>query len=54
MLDACDRDSVILSGDVLPGCRRRKETVTLFCSISMPVDFYRHLVGKNSEKCLSL
>jgi len=30
-------------------------TVTLFsCSISMPVDFCRHLVGKKSEKCLSL
>jgi len=23
-------------------------------SISMPVDFFRHLVGKNSDKCLSL
>jgi len=29
-------------------------TVTEFCSISMPVDFRRHLVGKNSEKCLPL
>jgi len=25
-------------------------TVTSFCSVSMPVDFCRHLVGKNSEK----
>jgi len=25
-----------------------------FCSISMPVDFCCHLVGKNSWKCLSL
>ena len=29
-------------------------TVTQFCSISMPIDFCRHLVGKNSEKRLSL
>ena len=29
-------------------------TVTSFCSISMSVDFCRHLVGKNSEKCLPL
>jgi len=27
--------------------------VTEFCSISMPVDFCRHLVGKLSDKCLS-
>ena len=29
-------------------------TVTYFSSVSMPVDFCHHLVGKNSEKCLSL
>jgi len=29
-------------------------TMTEFCSISMPVDFCRHLVGINSAKCSSL
>jgi len=31
-----------------------KVTVKSFCSTSVPVDFCRHLVGKKSEKCLSL
>ena len=31
-----------------------KDDVTYIRSISMPVDLCRHLVGKNSEECLSL
>ena len=34
-----------------PSPAMHRATVTLFCSISMPVDFCRHLVDKNSQKC---
>ena len=34
--------------------RIHRVTVAQFCSISMPVDFCRHFIGKNSDKCLSL
>ena len=35
-------------------CTICRLTLAKFFSISMPVDFCHHLVGKNSEKCLSL
>ena len=34
--------------------RERENKVSQYTSMSMPVDFCRHLVGKTFEKCLSL
>ena len=50
--------SKLLRSDQFSSCALNEDLVTMtqFCSIglSMPVYFCRHLVGKNSEKCLSL